>query len=51
MLRRSEVKVREEGTMLELSGIVELVVIEVETQEEERLVLTAKDFHLEKRSM
>ncbi|BBU32582.1 hypothetical protein BTHE68_63160 (plasmid) [Burkholderia sp. THE68] len=37
--------------MLELSGSVELIVTEVETQEEERLVLTAKDFHLEKRSM
>lgn len=37
--------------MLELSGNAELVVVEVETQEEELLVLTAKDFHQEKRSM
>lgn len=37
--------------MPELSGSAELVVIEVETQEEERFVLTAKDFHVEKRSM
>ena len=37
--------------MLELSGNAELVVVEVETREEEHLLLTAKDFHQEKRSM
>ncbi|WP_244808330.1 hypothetical protein [Caballeronia zhejiangensis] len=37
--------------MLELSGNAELLVVDVETQEEERLVLTEKDFHLEKRSL
>lgn len=37
--------------MLELSGTVELVVVEVETQQEERFVVTAKDFDIEKRSM
>lgn len=37
--------------MLELSGNAELVVVEVETQKEEHLNLTAKDFHQEKRSM
>ena len=40
-----------EGIMLELSGTVELVVVEVETQQEERFVVTAKDFDIEKRSM
>ncbi|WP_244808371.1 hypothetical protein [Caballeronia zhejiangensis] len=37
--------------MLELSGNAELLVVDVATQEEERLVLTEKDFHLEKRSL
>ncbi|SAK86641.1 hypothetical protein AWB82_05904 [Caballeronia glebae] len=37
--------------MLELSGDAVLIVVEVDTQEEERIVLTAKDFHTEKRSM
>ena len=37
--------------MLELSGNAELVVVEVDTQKEEHLNLTAKDFHQEKRSM
>jgi hypothetical protein len=37
--------------MLELSGNAELLVVDVETQEEEHLVLTEKDFHQEKRSM
>ncbi|KXV09477.1 hypothetical protein CR51_09960 [Caballeronia megalochromosomata] len=37
--------------MPELSGNAELLIVDVETQEEERLVLTEKDFHQEKRSM
>ncbi|SAK73846.1 hypothetical protein AWB80_04179 [Caballeronia pedi] len=37
--------------MLELSGNAELVVVEVDTQKEEHLKLTAKDFHQGKRSM
>ncbi|SAK42967.1 hypothetical protein AWB77_00516 [Caballeronia fortuita] len=37
--------------MLELSGNAELLVVDVATQEEERLVLTEKDFHQEKRSL
>lgn len=37
--------------MLELSGDAVLSVVEVETGEEDRIVLTAKDFHQEKRSM
>ncbi|SAL02822.1 hypothetical protein AWB80_08448 [Caballeronia pedi] len=37
--------------MLELSGNAELVVVDIETQKEEHLNLTVKDFHQEKRSM
>lgn len=37
--------------MLELSGNAALTVVEVDTGEEDRIVLTAKDFHHEKRSM
>ncbi|SAK94394.1 hypothetical protein AWB75_06801 [Caballeronia catudaia] len=37
--------------MLELSGNAEFLVVDVETHEEERLVLTAKDFQQERRSM
>ena len=37
--------------MLELSGNAELLIVDVETQEEEHLVLTDRDFHQEKRSM
>jgi hypothetical protein len=49
--RESEGRISPEGTMLELSGNAELSVVDVETQEQEHLVLTAKDFHREKRSM
>jgi hypothetical protein len=37
--------------MLEPSGTVELLVVETSTGEEESIVLTAKDFHPERRSM
>lgn len=37
--------------MLELSGEAVLTVVEVDTRQEERISLTAKDFHTEKRSM
>lgn len=37
--------------MLELTGTVELLVVETATGEEEELVLTGKDFHSERRSM
>jgi hypothetical protein len=38
-------------SMLEPSGTVELLVVEIATGEEEELVLTGKDFHPERRSM
>jgi hypothetical protein len=37
--------------MLEPSGNVELLVVDVGTGEEEQVVLTTKDFHPERRSM
>lgn len=50
-LPESEVQLLKEVFMLELSGDAVLSVVEVETGEEDRIVLTAKDFHQEKRSM
>jgi hypothetical protein len=39
------------GNMLEPSGNVELLVVEIGTGDEEQLLLTSKDFHPERRSM
>ncbi|BBQ02687.1 hypothetical protein BSFA1_78150 (plasmid) [Burkholderia sp. SFA1] len=37
--------------MLELAGTAELLVVDVETRQGERFVVTAKDFDIERRSM